>query len=88
MGAQAFAVFVAGLVAPFVIQVIKNYFGQNDKGALWLAFGVSVVIAVVALLVTGELPSVADPTQLGAAIGVVFSIATVVYKQFMAKAPN
>ncbi len=93
MTAEAFALFLAGLIAPFLIQQIKKLFGGwEDTRALWLAFAVSFVLAAGAQLLTGEfaLACVAgDPagcvsSVLEAAMAA-FGLATVIYKVFMSK---
>ena len=81
MDAQTLALFIAGILAPYITELLKR--GQVEgKKALWLAFVVSVVLAIGALLVTGGL-SVSDPTQFAGAAGAVFSLATIIYKQFI-----
>lgn len=85
MSAEALAVFLAGIVAPFVVEFLKRG-NLTGRIALWLAFGTSVVLAFMALLVTGGFDVgaiMADPTQLVGAVGIVFSLATLVYKQIV-----
>jgi len=91
VSAEQIALLLAGIVAPFVINVIKNWLGWSGKPALWLSFGCAVVVAVVAMLVAGQFqpiewgnPLVAIEAVIKAA-GVVFALATLVYKQFIAK---
>jgi len=86
MTAETVGLFFAGLIAPILIQWLKK--GKLEgRTALYLSFGVSVVLAVVCMLLTGELPAVGsagDPAALIASVleaaGVVFALATLLYK--------
>lgn len=88
MTAQTLALFIAGVIAPILTQWLKR--GKIEgRAALYLTFGVSTLLAVVCMLVTGELPSlgsVGDPilliTSILEAAGVVFALATLLYKTF------
>ena len=92
MGAEALALLIAGLIAPWVIQAIKGWLGLSGAPAAWLTLVVSVVIAVVAVVVTGGLSAIpwSDPVAavqaLGVIGGVVFTIASMVYKTLEGKA--
>lgn len=93
MTAEQLALFVASLIAPFAIQYLKKWFGDLEAvPALWVAFGTSVVLAGGALFLTGGLGlacDLSDPLHCIAgaleAVGVVFGLATVVYKFFMSR---
>ena len=88
---EALALLIAGLVAPYLTQWLKRLFGGLEaKPALWLSFGVSVVIATLALIVTGQLGWTAPPGEPVEVIswfaqfaGAVFALATLVYKTFI-----
>jgi hypothetical protein len=89
--AEQIALLLAGIVAPFLINVIKNWLGWSGKPALWLSLACSVVIAVVAMLIAGQFqPSDWSNPLLAAdailkACAIIFALATLIYKQFMAK---
>jgi len=93
MTAEAFAIFVAGLIAPFLTQQLKKLFGGlEDERALWTAFAVSFALAVLAQLLTGELavtciagdPAACTASVLKAAM-TAFGLATIVYKMLLSK---
>jgi len=80
---QTLALALSGAVAVPVLQVLKHTLGLKGPVMAWFAYGVSVVIAVVVLLVFGNitLPGLlADPTVLFGAGGVVMATASVVYQ--------
>ncbi|MDA8216151.1 MAG: hypothetical protein M0Z94_00885 [Dehalococcoidales bacterium] len=55
MTAEALALLIAGIVAPFLVQFIKA--GRlSGLWAFWLTVVVSVILAVIAELLTGGLP--------------------------------
>ena len=93
MTAEQLALFVAGLIAPFLTQLLKKWFGDLEaKPALWVSFGASAALAAVALFLTGGFKIACDLgnpltciTGIVEAIGVVFGLATVIYKFFMSK---
>ena len=93
MTAEQLALFVAGLIAPFLAQLLKKWFGGIEaKAALWVAFGASAVLAALAMLLTGGLAFACDLSNpLGCiagvleSVGVVFGLATVIYKFFLSK---
>ena len=88
---EGLALLIAGLIAPYLTQLLKKWFGGLEaRPALWLAFGVSILVSVLALLATGALGWTAPPTEPVAAIGwfakmagSVFALATLVYHQFI-----
>jgi uncharacterized Tic20 family protein len=90
VGNEAFLV-IAGLVAPFVIQIIKTVFGDLEgKEALWATFGVSVVFAVAAGLLSGYLiapagDQVAVTSSVLTQFGTVLGLATAIYKLFISQ---
>lgn len=93
MTAEMFALFVAGVVAPYLTQVLKKFFGDTEGiTALWLSFGVSVGISVAALVLTGELGWVSMPANPTAAIGwfvkyagVIYALSTLIYKNLIGR---
>ena len=91
--AEAFALILAGFVAPYLAQMLKRMFGDVEAmPALWLSFAVSVVLAITAMLVTGVLGWSTPPLEpvdlvswvfeLGLAV---FGLATMVYKNLISK---
>jgi len=85
---QQWATLIAGILAPIIIQFIKNWLGWSGKPALWLAFGSSIGIAIAAYVLTGKLagipwgePVAAITAILQMAAGI-FALATLIYKQF------
>ena len=55
MNAEAIALFVAGIIAPIVIQRLKGS-ALTGRWALWFAVAVSLALATVAQLLTGGIP--------------------------------
>jgi len=91
MTAEQLAVFVAGLIASPLTQLIKKILGLAGWKALYAFFLVAFLLAAGAMFLTGELSVpkfVEDPvamlTNLGEALASVFGLATVVYKVFIA----
>ena len=74
---------VTGILGVPVVQYLKTKFGWTGNAALSIAvavsFAIGLVIAIVNGQVTGEL---LDPKQVADAFGVVFTVATVVFKLF------
>lgn len=63
MDTQTMALFLAGVVSPFVTTLIKKIFKDpKGCGALWLAFAISFVLASVVAVVTSisTPPSITD----------------------------
>lgn len=91
--AEALALLLAGFVAPILAQWLKRFFGDVEAlPALWLSFATAVVIAVIALFITGVLGWSApplDPIGLFSWFGelalAVFGLATLVYKNLIKK---
>ena len=86
MNAEAVALFLAGLVAPWLVKVF-NRAGWKGPRALWLSFVVSVVLAVIAQAATGGLATGLawdDPVrligELAARAGVVFALGQLVFQ--------
>jgi len=92
MEPEKLALVLAGILAPFVSQIIKWLVGQvggelKDRVALWATFGLSVVLAAIVLTATGALNlSGGDPTTIVSALleaaGLVFGVATLIYKSW------
>ena len=78
-------IFVGAIGVPLV-NFLKAQFNWQDEKALWLSFGVSVILAAGALLLTGSfsVPAGTLPLDIAAKvvewIGVVFATATMIYK--------
>lgn len=92
MTAEQLALFVGGLIAPFLIQYLKKWFGDVEaKAALWVALGVSAALAAACQLLTGGFAVDCTTGPVGCiagileAIGVVFGLATVIYKFFLSQ---
>jgi len=82
MEAQGIAVLIAGVLAPLLVQLVRKLAGpvtSNDLVAQAVSLLISILLAAAALALTGELA--ADGTLLGA-FTAVFTISTVIYKQF------
>ena len=86
------ALFIAALVAPYIINVVKALGGWQNLKAVWLAFGVSVVIAAVVAAMFGLLNFTAAPNdpigfllELAKLSGFVFTIATLIFKHWQEK---
>lgn len=81
---------IAGLIAPFVTQLIKSIFGNLEgKEALWATFAVAFVFALLAYLVSGGLAVPGgEPVEVVSSIltqfGTVLGLATAIYKLFIA----
>jgi len=88
MTAEQLAVWVAGLIASPLTQWVKKTFGDIEGWrALWTFFGVSIVLSLLALLLTTEISITAmltDPIvtmqNFLAALVQVIGLATVIYK--------
>lgn len=83
------ALVVSVLVVP-IVNLIKHKVNWKDKKALWLTFGSCVVVAVVvawvanAFVVVGQV----DPEDIIAMIGIVFTIATLLFKSIAKEVPD
>lgn len=75
---------LVGRIGVPVINFLKEKFGwvtEADKRKnLWLAFGVSLALAVLALAITSAFTPLIGPESLVTWIGMVFTVATLVYK--------
>jgi hypothetical protein len=75
-----------GPLAYWIVQEVKRRTGLQGIPALWLAFGVSVLLAVPAVLLAGGLTAgplddpVAFVQSLLAAAGAIFTTATLIYR--------
>lgn len=81
---------LAGAIGVPLVNFIKAQFNLDGLKALWLTFGVSVALAIVALLITGSFAIPAgDPLAIVAKViewvGVVFATATLIYKAIALK---
>ena len=87
--AEQIAAVIAALLIPFLAAWIKAS-GTGDPTKSYIELALSVVIAYIALVVTGTLPIVPAPgsdpvlwvTTLGQFVGVIFTLAFVVYNVF------
>jgi fucose permease len=84
--AQASALTIAGVVgaaAPFVIGFVKNQFHLNWDGRTMVAAAtvVALVVALVALAVTGQL-NLDDPTHMLETLAAAFSLEQLVFQSF------
>jgi small-conductance mechanosensitive channel len=80
---QQLALALAGVVAPFLIQLLRKYLGEHalkDWVAQAIVLAVSIVLALFAGLGTGEL---SDAKDVLGAVSMVFAVATVVYKSIL-----
>lgn len=84
---EQIALVVAGVVAPFVINLFKGNMTGKPAFALSVMTAVTISLGVKVLLppALGGLPSTIDPADALGAIGQVFSIATIIYKVFLEK---
>ncbi|CAK0747765.1 membrane hypothetical protein [Gammaproteobacteria bacterium] len=80
---------VAGMLAPFMVQLLKGGLGLSGGPAVVLTFVVAYVLGLVVALVTGaKLPSwngdpVAFCTELAQVAGIAFALATVIYESWL-----
>ena len=79
MTAENLATFLAGILAPFIIQFIKGS-KIDDKWALWLAVFVSVVLATIASVLTGGIPA---PDQFATQAAAILAISQIIWRQFL-----
>ena len=78
--------WVVGAIGVPLVGLLKNRLGWDGKKALWLTAGVSVGLAVGVLLYSGDLTTAEISwANVAGVFGVVFSAATLVYKQFAKK---
>lgn len=84
---EQIATFIAGVVAPFIINLFKG--DMSGKPAFALAVMTSVALGLTIKLVLppawGGLPNTIDPSDALGAVGQVFAIATIIYKVFLEK---
>ena len=73
---EALLPYLAGLIGVPVVNWLKEKLGASGKGAVLLAYAVSLILAVVALALAGELSGV-DLLEDGAKA---FAAATILYK--------
>lgn len=70
---------LAGFIAPFLTQYLKDKAETSGRTALLLAVGVSVVLSVGAALLTQEIKSLADLVGLAPWV---FSESTILFKMW------
>ena len=74
---------ITGILGVPVVQFLKNKFGWSGNAALSIAVAVSFAIGLVVAIVNGQVTGdLVDPKQVADAFGVVFTVATVVFKLF------
>lgn len=86
---------IGTIVAPFIVGLIKRLGWRGEKAAM-SAYIVSIAVAIVVLLTTGEMPIIdaplTDPPAFFQALlvtaSVVFSVATGIYKAFKDRLPG
>ena len=85
----ALATLVVGAIVVPLMNFIKAKW-PNIQGpkAVWLTFGISAVFAVVVAFLGGLLVAPQGPEDLVLLVGVVFSIATLIYKSIASDAPK
>lgn len=83
MTAENLATFMAGLIAPYIIQWLKGS-KVADKWALWLAVFVSILLAAIASLLTGGIPA---PDQFAARAAAIMAISQMIWRQFVKPEP-
>lgn len=84
---EQIALIVAGLVAPFIINLFKGNMAGKPAFALSVMTSVGIALGLKVLLppALGGLPADISPGEALGAVGQVFAIATVVYKVFLEK---
>ena len=85
MSHEQLAIAIATIIAPFFISFVKKVLRWEGNKAYWLAFILSVLIAVITGIATGRLPELSgDPiafvNALAAYAGIIFTIAQAAYK--------
>lgn len=91
---QLYALFLVGILSPFITKLFKTLFGENVNGtaAVWLAFVISFILSLFVVFsvegVTG-LPSLKDPVGVVswviAKVGLVFGVSQFVYQHLKQK---
>lgn len=79
-------VLVGSLGIPLINWLKKQFNFTGDSASVkntWLSFGVSLVLAVFALVVTNSLTPLAGPETLVLWISLAFSTATLIYKSLL-----
>ena len=84
--------FVVGVVFPFIWNPVKNWFNLEGKAALWGTFVIAVLLgAGVEFAGCAGLGDVCNldlaamnPESLVANVGVIFAMALLLYRQFIA----
>lgn len=84
--AEAIAILIAGVIQVPLMQWLKKSLNVDDTSALALTIAVSAVIALVALLVSGEITGAQFTWEnLPGVTTAVFGLATLVYNIFKGK---
>jgi len=74
---------ITGILGVPVVQYLKAKFGWTGNAALSIAVAVSFAIGLAVAIVNGQVTGeLIDPKQVADAFGVVFTVATVVFKLF------
>jgi len=75
---------LVGSIGIPVINWLKLQFGwtkpEDKPKNLWLSFGVSMALAIIALLITGSFVPLTGPNTFVAWISLAFTVATLIYK--------
>lgn len=79
--AQGIALTFAGIIAPIIAQVIKNWTNAGGVWAMLLAALVAGVIAIVASFIVGDWHTFGDLVKNAVAV---FGVATIVFHIFIA----
>jgi hypothetical protein len=80
--AQTVALMLAGGIAVPILQAIKKALGWQGPVMLWLSFVASVILAVLVLLMFGQISLAgifANPEILFGASGIVMTLAQLIY---------
>lgn len=83
---QTLALFLAGVVAVPLLQLLKRYTKLSGVPMVWIAFLSSMVIAVVTLVILGKAAGLfSDPFTFFGSSGIVMTLATLVYRSIKEK---
>jgi hypothetical protein len=82
--AQQAAAYIAGMIAPILTQMLKQYMGLRGRWAFALSLAVCLAIAILSLVVSGEIHSPNDVLKSGLQV---LGVMTFVYKLLFADTP-